>query len=382
MTTPIYEMTVRDRTSGLTGFLVIDRLQDGLAAGGVRMAADVTLDMIRTLARVMSYKYPAMGIYLGGAKGGIVCRADAPDRHEKISAYARLVEPLLRRCCLLGEDLGFDGRDVQSLYQSIGYDPIAFVRERLARKGIAADVPEGLCLSDLTEASFERALTGFGIAQAVDEACAALGLRVAGRTLAIQGFGTVGSVAAKHLGDQGGRILAVADELGTIYHPDGLAADVLQEAAGRFGVIDRHRLPHEYRLAKAEAWLEVGAEILIPAAVSDAIRPADVDKVTARLVVEGANLALSERVEGLLYGRGVVIIPDFIANAGAAAGFGLLITGACRLEAVFPEVARRIRRAVRAVLEHTQQAPSLLPRHAAIRFAEAQANAGEVAFTA
>jgi glutamate dehydrogenase (NAD(P)+) len=379
MSKPFYEMTVRDRSIGLTGFLVIDQLQDGLAAGGVRMAADVTLGMTRRLARVMSYKYPAMGIRLGGAKGGIACRAAAPDRDEMISAYARRVEPFLRSCCLLGEDLGFDGRDVQLMYQSIAYDPVAFVRDRLERRGIALGVPDGFSLPDLTQASFERTLTGFGIAQAVDEACAALGFQVAGRTLAIQGFGTVGSTAAKHLGDQGARILAVADELGTIFHPDGLGVEVLQAAAGRFGVIDRRQLPSEYRLANAEAWLEIGAEILIPAAVSDAIRPTDVDKVSARLVVEGANLALAERVEEVLYERGVLIIPDFIANAGASAGFGLLITGTCRLGEVFPEVARRVRRAVRAVLESTRREPAVLPRQAAIRFAEAQANAGAFA---
>jgi glutamate dehydrogenase (NAD(P)+) len=142
-------------------------------------------------------------------------------------------------------------------------------------------------------------------------------------TIAIQGFGSVGSGTARFLAQKGAKVIAVADVDGTIYQEDGLPVDQLIAARDELGSIDREKLDCSYEEHPRDDWLALGAHILIPAAVADTITKNNVQRITSRLVVEAANIPVTIEAEKQLHRLGVAVVPDFIANAGAACGFGM-----------------------------------------------------------
>ena len=223
-------------------------------------------------------------------------------------------------------------------------------------------------LSKLGGESFEEIITGYGIAEAADEAAHLLSLDLAGATVAVQGFGTVGSITARNLARRGARVIAVTDIEGTISNDDGLDVEKLIAAKDQHGTIDRSKLDFPFTKGGGEGWLTAGAQIVVPAAVAGAINEKNVKTVTAKLILEGANIPITPGAQEVLTKKGTPIIPDFIANAGAAAGFGLVLTGQCPVEKVFEEFSRRIRDGVRySVLESKKNA--ITTRQAAVNLA-------------
>src|SRR5262249_15223920 len=142
--------------------------------------------------------------------------------------------------------------------------------------------------------------------------------------VAIQGFGSVGRSAATDLVASGFRIVAVADIRGVVYRPHGLDVGELDRARDPWGLVDRRQLDRRYDLRPGSAWPTLEAEVLIPAAVEDAITARELPGLSPRLemVVEGANGPITREAEELLERRGVAVVPDVIASAGAAAAFG------------------------------------------------------------
>ncbi len=362
---PLYEVVMQDPASGTQAFLVVDTLQGGLAGGGIRMTPTVSLGEVRRLARAMTHKFSAIGVPMGGAKAGIVAAPGVP-RGEALDAFARLVEPLLRAFYVAGEDMGTTAADVARIYRAAGCSWAEVVRRQT---GVA--LPEAFDPTDFHGVNLEEQLTGFGVAEATEEACAVLGLDPKGARVAIQGFGTVGSVTAKNLSEKGFTIVAIADVEGAVHAPGGLPVEALLAAKDAYGTLDRARLDFPHQTLDRDAWLDVEAEVLIPAALADTVHRGNVGRVRARLVVEGANIPLTDEAEDVLFERGVAVVPDFIANAGAAGGFGLILTGQTEQapEAVFAELGRRMRKVTRQVLARARR-DGVSPRRAAVDLAE------------
>jgi glutamate dehydrogenase (NAD(P)+) len=206
----------------------------------------------------------------------------------------------------------------------------------------------------------EVGATGWGVSHAIEVAAEHCDLKLSGARLAIQGFGAVGQHTARFLAAKGVQLVGVADSKGTVAHPDGLDLDKLIELK-RNGqsVIDFTGATHN----DPEAIIDVPCDIWVPAARPDVINERTVERLKARMVVEGANIAVTPGAEKILHNHNVLCVPDFIANAGGVICAAMEYQGATQAEA-FSAIQEKIRHNTRQMLEAAmrQQQP---PRESA-----------------
>lgn len=357
---PMYEVKLYDEETGMRAFVVINRRVplDGRGAGGLRMDPHVTLGEVRRLAETMTYKHAILNIAEGGAKAGIVADPTSPHKRDVLKAFARLIGPLIREQAYgMGIDMGLTYADLAFVYDEIGKDPFTLAKERLAKRGLDFDIPEGITYETIGSKKFGEFITGYGIGQSLFETCAFMKLPLSGLKAAIQGFGSVGSSVAHYLREKDVKVIAIADVEGTIHRSEGLDIEKLFEAKDALGRIDRSKLDFEYEHLGKDGWFSVGADVLIPAAIPDVINHSNVDRVDAKLIVEGANIPIAVELEEQLQKRGVMVVPDFVANGGAAAGYLLFWAGAVPLgsDKIFPVVGKRIREATIRTLELSKE---------------------------
>ena len=354
MTTPLLSLTWTDSITGHQGFLVIDLLVRGVCSGGLRMREGCTLDEVTGLARGMSMKealhYDPEGRYvpLGGAKGGIDCDPRDPAAYGLLVRYLRAVRPYVESVWATGEDLGLsqDLVDraaaeaglvscVQSVYPLLDDEEAA--RRRLA-DAFAVRV-DGIGLDAL--------VGGCGVAEAALTALDRAGVPYAGTRVAVQGFGTMGGATARFLARAGLTVVAVADLKGTIANPAGLDVEALLAARDSYGLVDRAALRPGDRELPGEEWLSVAAEVLVPAAVSYAVDTVNQERITARWIVEAANMPVLPEAEALLAARGVTVLPDVVVNSGTNAWWWWTLFGDIGPDA--REAFAHTRRAMRAL---------------------------------
>jgi len=212
---------------------------------------------------------------------------------------------------------------------------------------------------------------GYGVAQAAIAAVEHHSGKIAGKRVAVQGFGAMGGSTARYLAEAGARVVAVADVKGTLVNPEGLDVERLLAARSPLGDIDRAALSAGDREIGREEWLAADADILVPAAVADAITEASAGQVRAAYVVEAANIPTTEGAQQLLHERGVVVIPDFVANGGTNAWFWWVLLGRVdpAPEASFQMIQETMRRTVEDLLTNAAR-QGITPRAAAEAVAE------------
>lgn len=353
---PLVSLTWTDHVTGRRGHLVIDRLVRGVCSGGLRMREGCTLDEVAGLARGMTmkealhYDPEARYVPLGGAKGGIDCDPRSPEAYGVLVRYLMAMRPYIERMWTTGEDLGLtqDVIDraateaglvstVQAVYPLL--DDETAGRRRLA-DAFALDV-DGIGLDEL--------VGGCGVAESVLTALERADVPREGTRVSVQGFGTMGGAAARFLSRAGLRIVAVADVKGTIAHPDGLDVEALLAARDSFGTVDRAALrPGDLELP-GDAWLSADAEVLVPAAVSYAVDPANQSEIRARWIAEAANMPVLPEAEELLRARGVTVLPDVVVNSGTNAWWWWTLFGDIGADA--DEAFDHTRRSMRALVD-------------------------------
>ncbi|MEU3269664.1 Glu/Leu/Phe/Val dehydrogenase dimerization domain-containing protein [Saccharomonospora sp. NPDC006951] len=326
---PLLRLTWTDPVTGAHGYLVVHTLVSGLATGGTRMRAGCTITEVEDLARGMAAKTATFNLPVGGAKGGIDFDPKDPRAVGVLERFCQAMRPWLDDHWVTAEDLGVPQHLIDDVFARLGLQQsyhAAISRStnpertlRRVRAGLNAPVPGGLLLGDV--------VGGYGVAQACLGAASAWGWETSGTTVAIQGIGTMGGGAAWYLHEAGMRVVAVADAAGTLYHPDGLDIPALLELRDAYGEIDRTRVPAEVRRLPRSAVVATEADILVPAAISYALTEDNVGDVAAKVVVEAANAATTPEAEDTLTRRGIPVIPDFVANAGAAAWAWWLLLG-------------------------------------------------------
>jgi len=336
----VYEPSI-----GLRGTLVVDNVAAGPAIGGLRMAPDVDTAECFRLARAMTLKNAAAGLPHGGGKS--ILRGDPRMPRERKEQLVRAMA-----CALRGSDDYIFGPDM-------GTDEtaMAWVKSEIGRAvGLPVELG-GIPLDEL-------GATGFGLLHATEVALGRLGIPLAGARVAVQGFGAVGLHAARFLAERGARLVAAADSQGAIHDPGGLdvAALVAEKRAGRS--VAQHE---KGRRIDGAALVDVECEVWIPAARPDVLRADNVGRLRARAVVAGANIPATEEAERILHERGIVHVPDFIANAGGVICAAMEYHGATR-GAAFAAIEERIRANVEAVLGDAQER-GVPPRRAAVDLA-------------
>ncbi|GCE40132.1 NAD-specific glutamate dehydrogenase [Rhodococcus wratislaviensis] len=318
---PLLRMTWNDPVTGARGYLVVHTLVSGLATGGTRMRSGCTMSEVEDLATGMAAKTAVFDLPVGGAKGGIDFDPKDPRAVGVLERFCQAMRPWLDAHWVTAEDLGVPQHLIDDVFARLGLQQSyhAAIRRaedpqrtlRRVHAALNAPVPGGFLLGDV--------IGGYGVAQACIGTVNACGWVPADTTVAIQGIGTMGGGAAWYLHEAGMRVVAVADAVGTLYCPDGLDVPALLDLRNGYGEIDRSRVPSDVQRLPRAAVIATAADILVPAAISYAITTDNVDHVAAKVVIEAANAATTPQAEAVLTGRGIPVVPDFVANAGAVA---------------------------------------------------------------
>lgn len=320
------DITWQDPVTGTHGFVVIDTLVRGSASGGLRMREGCTLEEVRGLAEGMTRKeaihlVPGRRyVPLGGAKGGIDFDPRAEGATDVLERFLVAVNPIMRAYWALGEDLGVRQDDIDEILErrALGSGLAAVEKlmddpEDSARRSLAAfdTVVDGMPQDEL--------VGGLGVATAALTALAADGRSPEGATAVIQGFGSMGGATGRFLAEAGVRVVGIADADGFVSNPEGLDVETLLATRDPFGGVSRDALRPGDQVGDRDDWLAADADILIPAAVSYAITPENAGRITAKYIVEAANMPVLPEAEELLAARGVVVVPDFLANSATNA---------------------------------------------------------------
>jgi len=314
------------------GILVVDNVAAGPSIGGLRMAPDVTIAECFRLARAMTMKNAAAGLQHGGGKSVMIGDPRMP--HEKKEAMIRAFAKALKgeEHYIFGPDMGTDERCM------------AWVKDETGRAvGLPREVG-GIPLDEL-------GATGFGLAAAAEIAIEYCDFELDGAHLAVQGFGSVGMHAARFLAEKGVKLIAAADSSGTLHDPKGLDVGALMthKKSGR-SLTDYAQ--GEKLDVDAVNFIE-GTDIWIPAARPDVINVANCEEFQAKLILQGANIPITVEAERRLEERGVVNVPDFIANAGGVICAAMEYHGQTQTGA-FQAITEKISHNTREVLERAK----------------------------
>ena len=289
-----------------TGFRVQHSIARGPAKGGIRYSPDVTLDEVRALASWMTWKCAVVNIPFGGAKGGVIC-----DPHKM--SMAELERMTRRYTAELFEFIGPE-KDVPAPDINTNEQTMAWIMDTYSmhmRQTVTA-VVTGKPIN-IGGSRGRREATGRGIMVVCDEAIKKLGLSRESTRVIIQGFGNVGSNAARLMAEAGYKVIGIAEVDGGLYRKTGIDVEALWAFHQRNGTI--HGFSEADAIDPAEL-LVTDCEILIPAATENQITSRNADRVKCRILAEGANGPTTASADEILADKKIFVIPDILANAG------------------------------------------------------------------
>ncbi|MCP4037739.1 MAG: Glu/Leu/Phe/Val dehydrogenase [bacterium] len=338
---PAKVIHLQEPSIGLKGIVVVDNTAAGPAIGGLRMAADASLEECLRLARAMSLKNAAAGLAHGGGKSVLIAEPRLP--RERKEELIRAMACAIGDChdYIVGPDMGTDETCMGWVYDEIGR-AVGLPREI---GGIPLD---------------EIGATGWGLRHSIEVASESIDLPLDGARVVIQGYGNVGRPAAHFLRELGCVVVAAADSRGAVHAEGGLDLERLDALKAEGQSVGDYE---DAEPVSAEELIGVDCEIWIPAARPDAIRGDNADRVRARLVASGANIATTPQAEQRLHERGVLNVPDFIANAGGVICAAMEYHGSTE-RAALEEIAQRVSTNTRHVLERSKST-GCIPREAA-----------------
>ncbi|MEM4268289.1 MAG: Glu/Leu/Phe/Val dehydrogenase [Candidatus Woesearchaeota archaeon] len=343
-------LEVYDPKTNMRGILVIDNTVRGPGKGGIRFHPHITLDEMKKLARAMTWKTALADLPFGGAKGGIIANSKAISKDEKekiIRAYARAIKPFLVEQYITAPDMYTTSEEMAWIVDEVG--------DRRAATGKPVE---------LGGIPHELGSTGFGVAESTEVAMSYLGRNIKDATVAIEGFGEVGMAAAEFLEAKGARIIAISDSKGAVMNINGLNITKLKEIKVKTGSVINYK---DSANLKNEDLFELVVDVLIPGARPDVITSSNVEFVRAKVIVEAANIPMSIEMEKILAGKGVLVVPDFLANAGGViSSYVEHINGTPKQ--MFAMIKEKISTNTKLVLERARN-EKILPRQAAMDIA-------------
>jgi len=288
------------------GFRVVHNANLGPSKGGIRYSMDVNLDEVKALAAWMTWKCAVVGIPYGGGKGGIKCDPRKLSKGE--------LERLTRAYTDLMVDVFGPDKDIPAPDMGTGQQEMAWIMDEYS-KLVGYSSPAVVTGKPLVlGGSLGRVeATGRGVMVSTRSALSKLGISPVGCTCAVQGFGNVGSISAKLLAMQGMKVLAISDVTGGYYNPEGIdieAAIAYRDNNG--GTLEGFKAE---RISN-EQLLELDVTVLVPAAMENQITADNADRIKAKVIVEGANGPTVANADEILNRKGIMVVPDILANAG------------------------------------------------------------------
>jgi glutamate dehydrogenase (NAD(P)+) len=294
------------QTKVFTGFRVQHNVSRGPAKGGLRYHPNVTLDEVKALAAWMTWKTATVNLPYGGAKGGIVCdpkRMSKGELERMTRRYASEIQPII------GPEVDIPAPDVYTDAQTMAWimDTYAMTVGHAA-PGVVTGKPVSIGGSEgRTDA------TGRGVLYVVEEACKVKKINLRGATVAIQGFGNVGSAVARLFAEKKAKIVAISDSRGGVHNPRGIDPLRALRYKERSGTVVG--MPGASRISNDEL-LALKCDILVPAALENVITLHNADQIKAKIVAEAANGPTTPHADEILSRKGVFVVPDILANAG------------------------------------------------------------------
>ena len=288
------------------GYRVQHNVTRGPAKGGIRYHPDVTLEQMRALAALMTWKCALVNVPFGGAKGGVRCDS------KKMSL--REIEGLTRRytteiSILLGPESDIPAPDLYTNAQTMAWIMDTYsMHKGYSVPGVVTGKPIAIGGS-----LGRKEATGRGVIFTIQEAVRDLGLDLSRATAVVQGYGNVGSVVGLLLGELGVRIIALGDVQGAAFNPKGINPIKALEHLGEAGSVAT--FPDADRITNQEL-LELPCDILVPAAIEGVVTERNAPRIRARILAEAANGPTSPEADPILYANNVFVIPDILANAG------------------------------------------------------------------
>jgi glutamate dehydrogenase (NAD(P)+) len=294
------------RIEVFTGYRVQYNITLGPAKGGIRYHPDVSLDEVKALAAWMTWKCAVANIPFGGGKGGVVCDPSKMSRRELEALTRRYVAEIVDA---IGPEKDVPAPDVNTNEQTMAWVMDTYsmhVGHTTTSVVTGKPVAMGGSLG-------RREATGRGVMITTREAAKHLGFDIKGATVAVQGFGNVGSVSAQLISRLGAKIVAVTDWKGGVYNKTGLDVDKLIEWVREHKTVAG--FPNADKLDGNKIF-ELDVDVFVPAALENQITMENAPKIRAKVVAEGANGPTTPEAHKHLHDRGVFVIPDILANAG------------------------------------------------------------------
>jgi len=362
---PKYIVKVYDPKIDMEGFLVIDNTALGPGKGGIRMTPDISEEEVFRLARTMTWKNALADIPFGGAKAGIVWPGGSNQlKKQYIQSFAQAIELFTPKKYIAGPDVNTGEREMEWFVEATGNwrsatgKPADLCMKIFGKSGEQCGIPH------------EFGSTGFGVAQATAVATKLINLNLKRAKVAIHGFGNVGTFTYRYLTEMGTHVVALADRSGAVFSEDGFDLKTMETFINkRKPLVD---YPKAKKLDSGQFW-SIPVDILIPASVTDVINESNKDKIQAKIIVEAGNIPMSETIEEELFKKGILVVPDFVANAGGVISSYAEYRG-YNPKRMFELVERKIKKATRSVLERSIK-ENKNPRLVALEIAKAKVKA-------
>lgn len=291
------------------GFRVQHSTVRGPAKGGIRYHWNVNKDEVRALAAWMAFKCAVVGIPYGGAKGGIVVdptKLSKTELQALTRAFTAAIFPVI------GPDKDIPAPDVGTTAEVMGW--IMDEYSKLSGRRVMG-VVTGKPL-EIGGAPGRTAATGRGVVATAKNILAKQGVSLKGITAAVQGFGNVGSLTCKFLNEEGAKILGVSDVSGALYDPNGIDIPSVLAHAAQGKLLDTYQPAPTAKRISNEELLVLDVQLLIPAALENQINEKNAGDIKAKYIVEAANGPTTVEADAILDKKGVVLVPDILANAG------------------------------------------------------------------
>ena len=288
-----------------TGYRVQHNMARGPMKGGLRYHPAMDEDHAAALANLMTWKTAVVDVPFGGAKGGINCDPHALSERDLFQITVRFVEQMKE---VIGPTTDIPAPDVNTNATVMGW----IMHEYSKYSGFSPGVVTGKPL-ELFGSEGREAATGRGVMDVLAEALAEQGKNIGDITVAVQGFGNVGSNAARLIAERGAKIVAVADHTGGVCAQAGLDIPALVAWVAEHGGVQGYPAGEAFDSGEIITWK---ADVLVPAALEGAINKDNAAEVKAGIIVEGANAPTTPEADEILNERGVLIVPDILANAG------------------------------------------------------------------
>lgn len=355
---PYITVEWNDTETDAKGWLCAYNFVNHYCGGGTRMHPTVTKEEVERLALTMGYKYKACeSKTTGGCKGGIAYDYKKPDAKDVLRRYLIAMAPYIEAGVSIGGDLGVNYSDVLEILDDIGIG-LPATKEMKSDPFIQQCIKDHdeLCTKTYDGFTMYDMITGYGCAAGLDEAWKAMGNKEPGKVV-VQGFGCVGASMCNSLDKMGYKIVGIADANGLVECQDGL--DVKKLVAGRKpkGELNLDDFEDNYIWRKNSEWLDVECDILVPAALEDVINKDNADKVKAKLIVEAANIPITEEADEILKEKGVKIAVDFVTNLGGIRIYDVAVFGLvpCEPDLIVKDTEDLVRKNTRLVFEKAEK---------------------------